>query len=261
MTRILTILVALLTAFSVTLSAESTRVERKAVAAGNEAYRSKKYTDALNFYKMALRDNPASLVAEFNSGLAQLQLAGATDPAKKERKEELTERSRKCFERVAEHASANPTLAARALFNLGNMAFNAQDFDSAIDFYKRALRIDADYDHARKNLRIAQLKRKKNDKKDDKDNKKDNNKDNKKENKDKNDKQKQQPQNNNNDKQKDKQNPQNQQKPQPQQQQGGISPQAADRILKHSSDKEKQTLRRALYGNQQPRQGSSRKRW
>lgn len=257
MTRILTaILISLFTAGYACAQHASTREERKAVAEGNAAYRAKDYARALTLYKIAERENPSSLVARFNQGLAQMQVANAMDATKKKEKEQKMEEARKAFESVAANYASDAMLASRANYNMGNMSFLAEDYQAAIDYYKQALRLNPADDKARKNLRLAQMKLPKDNKQD------------KKNDKDKQDKDKQNQKNqpkpqsqNDKDKQdKDKQNQQNQQPQQDQQpRQGGMSQQAADRILKHSSDKEKQTMKKAMYGNERVSPASRRK--
>lgn len=262
MTRIfITILISMFVAVSAAAAPASTRAERKAIEAGNAAYRAKDYAKALSFYKIAERENPASLVARFNQGLAQMQVANAMDGTKKEQKEQKMAEARKALESVASNFATDAALASRANYNLGNLSYLAQDYQAAVDYYKQALRLNPDDDKARKNLRLAQMKLPK-DKKDDKQDKK-NDKDQKQQ--DKKNQPKPQPQQNKDEKDKqdkqDQQNPrQNPQQQQPQQRQGGMSRQAADRILKHSSDKEKQTMKKAMFGNERANP-SSRRRW
>lgn len=232
----------------------STRKERKAVEAGNVAYRAKDYSKALTQYKIALRDNPSSLVARFNSALAMVQIANAMDPKKEKEKADMLEQAQQAFSDVAAHYNDNPMLASRANYNLGNISYLAKDYQSAVDFYKQALRLNPNDDRARKNLRLAQMKLPK-DKKDQ--DKKDKDKD-KKDKKPDQDKKKPKDDKKDQDK-KDK--PENNKSQQPQQpRQGGMSPQAADRILKRSSDKEKETLKKAMYGRER-NSPASRKRW
>ena len=82
--------------------------------------------------------------------------------------------------------SKNPELRSKAFYNLGNLAYNQQQYDQSIEMYKNALRQNPDDNQARENLRLAQLKKQdqeqnkdknKNDKKDNKEDKKEQNKD------------------------------------------------------------------------------------
>lgn len=150
----------------------STRVERKAILEGNKAYNSKNYSGALALYRKALASNPQSAVGRFNYALARMRMADALDAAKKKEKEQMTQEAREYFEQVAQTAAANPSLASRAFFNLGNMSYLAKDYESAVQQYKDALRLNPADDKARKNLRLAQLKLKQQNKDDKKDKKK-----------------------------------------------------------------------------------------
>ena len=87
---------------ALSLSAASTREERKAIAAGNEAYRAKQYDRALTQYKIALRDNPSSLIATFNKALAQMMVANGMDQSKQKEKEQLMEEVKDGFHGCAE---------------------------------------------------------------------------------------------------------------------------------------------------------------
>ena len=50
----------------------------------------------------------------------------------------------------------NISIAEKAFYNLGNIAFNSQDYAKSIELYKNALRKNPDNDKARENLRLAQ---------------------------------------------------------------------------------------------------------
>ena len=63
----------------------------------------------------------------------------------------------KLLTELAETAQA-VNLAERASYDLGNIAFNGQQYQQAIDHYKNALRKNPDNDKARQNLRLAQKK-------------------------------------------------------------------------------------------------------
>ena len=82
--------------------------------------------------------------------------------------------------------SKNPELRSKAFYNLGNLAYNQQQYAQSIEMYKNALRENPEDNQARENLRLAQLKKQeqeqtkdknKNDKKDKKEDKKDKNQD------------------------------------------------------------------------------------
>lgn len=238
---------ALMTLSLSAVSAEqSTREERKAIEAGNKAYRNKDYAQALEYYSLAIDANPNSLVALFNQALATVQTGNALPGEQQNKKDEMMTKATDAFANVAKHGADNPSLASRASYNMGNIAFNKKDYQGAIDSYKQALRLNPSDADARRNLRIAQLRQEKN-----KDNKNENNKDKNKDKKQQQNKQDQdKKENKDNNKDQNNNNQNNKPKPKPQKPEG-ISQQAADRILKRSADKEKETRKRSVYGRQQ----------
>lgn len=123
-------------------------------------------------------------------------------------------------------------IAGRANYDLGNLAYRQQQYEQAIELYKNALRNNPNDENARHNLRLAQLKLKQN--KNNKNDKKNNQDKNKDKNKDKKQKQNQN-QNKNNDK-----NQNQQQKPQ----NGGMSKQNMEQILRTMQNQENATQQR-----------------
>ena len=53
----------------------------------------------------------------------------------------------------------DPEIAQKSFYNLGNMAFNDEQYDRAIAMYKSSLRMKPDDMDARENLRLSQLKK------------------------------------------------------------------------------------------------------
>lgn len=244
MRRLITIILCLFAIGSIQALDMNARQERKSIVRGNEAYRAKNYQKALADYNEALKINPSNLTALFNKALATTQIANGLSTDKAQDKARMLEQASKDFESVAKHTSDNPTLAARANYNRGNLSFFDKKYEDAIQYYKNALRLNPKDDKARRNLRIAQqnLPRQQQDK--NKDQNKDKNK-----NKDK-DKDQNKDQDRNQDKDKDKDKDKNQNpRQQPQQQKQDMNNQAADRILKRSTDKENQTRKNFTIGN------------
>lgn len=237
----------------------STRQERKAIMAGNDLYKKSKYAEAANKYREALRENPSSTVGTYNLGLTNLRLAAAPGVSEEKRKNYETE-AKKLLDGVISLGASKSELASRASYNLGNLAFNSEDYQSALQYYKQALRLNPKDDQARRNLRITQLKlknqnqNKDNKNKDQDQNNKDQDKD-KKENKDKENKDKE-----NKDKQ-DKKEDNNKDRQQKPQQEKGISEQTADQILKAMETKEAQTRQRVMNPQKNVNGRPSRKNW
>lgn len=252
------IIIALLAAVSASLSAadNSTRRERNYLREGNSFYAEKRYADAEVAYRKAIEENAASETAMFNLASSLIRQAGSADPNSGNNPMGEAQQLLNTLAQSAQEA----TIAELAYYNLGNMAFNNNDFDRAINMYKSALRRNPDNDKARENLRLAQLKKqeqeqnqdnqdnqdqenqdnnqnKDQDNKDqnqDQDQNKDQNQDQNKDNKDQNQEQQNQNQNQDN---KDKQPPQ-------QQPQQSISDANADKILKAMENAENATRRK-----------------
>ena len=238
----------------------SVRKERKLITEGNKLYSSGQYRRALLKYQDALKANAASPVGRYNLGLTQLRLG--TNPADTTPKaKEMLETGLKNLQQIASMGAEKPKLAAMASFNLGNVAFNAEDYQNALGLYKQALRLNPADDAARRNLRITQLKLQNQDQNQDqnKDQNQDQNKDqNQDQNKDQN---KDQNQDQNKDQNQD--NKDQQQDQQQQQQDQQLNQQTADQILQAIENKENQTRARVgtNRGDKSRGRNHNRKNW
>lgn len=215
----------------------SFRKERDYIRSGNKLYNKKRFADAEVEYRKALQVNPNSQIANFNLASSLIRQSGGTDPKAKnsptkQATDILTNVTKTCRDR---------SLASKAFYNLGNLAFNQEQYQQSVDYYKNSLRRNPDDNQARENLRLAQLKLKNQNK--DKNKDKNKNKDKKK------DKDKQ-----NQNQNKNQQN--NQPKPQPQPK-GGISKDNVEQILKTMQDQEKATQQKV---NAERRQQNARHR-
>lgn len=243
------------TVFMNSVSAASTRKERILINKGNSLYKDRKYTEAQKMYQEALVENAASAEARYNLGLSLVrQIANPADTTARNR--QLMDQAIKNFTEVASLAKTKPGLAAKANYNLGNLEFNAKDFQKAVEYYKQSLRIDPSDDRARKNLRIAQknLQKQNKDQNKDKNQNKDQNKDQNK-NQDKSDKE--QDKNQNKDTNKDKN--ENQQKDKQ-----NLSQQSASQILQAIDNKESATrarVNKANKGEKSEAAGRNTRRW
>lgn len=215
----------------------STRNERNAITEGNKLYNSGKYRAAMQKYQEALRENPSSVAGRYNLGLSQIRL-GSNPSDTTQAAKDMLQKGVQAMEQVSKMGSEKPDLASRANYNLGNVAFNSEDYSSALNYYKQALRLNPEDNAARRNLRITQLKLQNQD-----DNKDDNKEDKQDQNQDQNQDQQQQQQN------QDQQQQQPQNQDQQQQQQNDINQQTADQILKAMENKENQTRARVGTGN------------
>lgn len=161
---------------------ETTRREREFIRNGNKFYDEKRYADAEVEYKKAISENPNSQIGNYNLALSLIKQSGGTNV---EGENNPLKDASELLSSVAQ-GSKNPELRSKAFYNLGNLAYNQQQYAQSIEMYKNALRENPEDNQARENLRLAQLKKQeqeqnkdknKNDKKDKKDDKKDKNQD------------------------------------------------------------------------------------
>ena len=242
----------------------STREERNYIVEGNKLYREDRFTDAEVAYRKALQENPYSDVGRFNLAAALLK-QGASD-------EKTQQEALQLLNTLAREAT-DLSIAEKAFYNLGNLAFNQQQYQQSIEHYKNALRRDPSDDKARENLRLAQKRLEQQQNQDqnqdqnkdkNKDQQQDQNKDQQQnqdqQNKDQN--QDQQNKDENKDQNQDQQPQQQDQQPQkqnpPQQQQGGMSQENAEKILKAMENEEAATRRR-IQNAEKKKSNSSRK--
>lgn len=200
---------------------QTTRKQRNYIQSGNELYKQKRYAEAEVQYSKALEINPASEIALYNHSMSLLHQAQPSEP--------LTEESPlgsalKTLQTMID--AENATVGEFAAYNLGNFNFGKEQYQEAIECYKRALMRNPDNDQARENLRLAQLKLQQQEQNQDQnqDQQQDQNKEQQEQNQDKQDQNQDQNQNNN-------QNQDQQQQEQQPQQSGNISKENAQKIL------------------------------
>lgn len=246
--RIILAAVAIMLPAQHALASQAERAERRYISEGNRLFREKKYADAEVQYTKALETNASSMLATYNLASALARQASPGENGKK-----LLERASSLFNTVMQN-DTDARLAELAAYNLGNIAYNNRQWDQSINLYKQALRKNPDNDKARQNLRMAQLKKK------EQEQNKDKNKDQDKKDQDKKDQDKKDL---NQDKQnQDKQNQDNkdQNKPQEQpKQNGGISDQNAEKILKAMENEEAATRRRIQEAQKRNNANASRR--
>ena len=125
----------------------STRRERNFIVEGNKLYHDERYADAEVAYRKALEIDAMNEIAQFNLAATLLRQGTATGENEKQASQILG--------KLATDAE-DVAIAEKAFYNLGNIAFNAQDYAKSIELYKNALRRNPDNDKARENLRLAQ---------------------------------------------------------------------------------------------------------
>lgn len=136
----------------------SVKKERNFIRSGNKLYKEKRYAEAEVEYKKALQINPNSEVATYNLSTVLIRQGGGVnkDDAKKDQNDPITQ-AQKMLDNLV-RTSNNNNLTAKAFYNLGNIEYNREQYQAAIDHYKNSLRRNPDDDQARENLRLAQLK-------------------------------------------------------------------------------------------------------
>ncbi len=214
--------------------------ERNLINEGNELYNKQRFADAEVLYRKALEANHNSEYAQYNLATALLRQSGTKDL--NNGNNPLSEAQQILSDLIAN--ANNNTIIEKASYNLGNIAFNNNNYQQSIEYYKNALRKNPSNDLARQNLRLAQKKLQEQQDQQDQQNK-DKNQDKNQENKD----QQQQEKDKQNDQQQNKDQQQQdqkkeEQKEQPQQQQSGISDSNAEKILKAMENEEAATRRR-----------------
>lgn len=216
----------------------STKTMRNLVVDGNKLFREENYHAALEKYEQALALDPTYQYAMYDKAVALVQLA--TDD-NKNADNDPRKVAASLFADVAK-ANTNPELASRSYYNLGNLAFNDEQYDQAINMYKGSLRINPDNRQCRQNLLMALQKKQEQEQ----------NQQNQDQNKDDEEQQQQQ--------QQQEQQQQEQQQEQQQQQQQPMT-QSAEQILQAMQNKENATRQKA--NRQQPQRGqrSTDKPW
>ena len=226
----------------------TTRDERVHIRKGNKLYKQERYAEAEVEYRKAAQANPGSAIAAFN--LASSLLKQGNGSMKNEDQNNPVNQALTQLDNVVKTCT-DPALTSKAFYNMGNVAFNREEWDKAIEFYKNALRRNPSDDEARDNLRLAQLKKKENE-----------------QNQNQQQQQNQDQQQNKQDKQEDKQDKQDQpqdqsqdknQQQQQQQQQSGMSQQNVEQVLKTMQDKEQETQRK-VNASQAEKQKAERNR-
>lgn len=153
-------LTALLVAAAVTSCSNdvppgSSKAERNLIVEGTEQYADSNFHAALENYEKALALNPASTYALYDKAVTLAQLASDDNKGTENDPRRI---AGEIFSQIAENKDY-PQLAANSAYNLGNMAYNDQNWDGAIAAYKKSLRIIPENIKARENLLLALLQK------------------------------------------------------------------------------------------------------
>lgn len=143
--------------------------EYAALTRGNEAYRSGNLLAADSSYVAALSSNPQSVVGNMNLGLTTVETILEMEQRTQNGQlpdsvmESLFTRAKETFMAAAMPKVEKNDISSLAYYNLGNLTFTQRQYKESIEAYKEALRLNPNDDHARRNLRIAQLQKGDND--------------------------------------------------------------------------------------------------
>ncbi len=217
----------------------SKKVQRNMVVDGNKLFKQDKFHEALEKYDAALALNPSYQYAMYNKAVTLIQLA--TDDNKGQ-ENDPRKQAAQIFSEIA-GLDSNPELAYKSFYNLGNMAFNDNQFDQAINMYKGSLRINPDNKECRQNLLLALQKKQEQEQ----------NQDNQDKDQDKQDQQQQ-------DQQQQQQDQQQQEQQQQQQQQQPMT-QSAEQLLQAMQNKENATRKKNNEQQAQPARRTTDKPW
>lgn len=128
----------------------SQRPERKYIREGNDEFKRGHYREAEILYARALSVNPTSEVGLYNQALTRLLLAGGQAEANAELKQNAVQTMQQLVK------AQNPKVAEYAAYNLGNVAYDSQQLQQALQSYKQALRVNPANQLARENYRYVE---------------------------------------------------------------------------------------------------------
>ncbi|HSR30318.1 MAG TPA: tetratricopeptide repeat protein [Anaerolineae bacterium] len=109
---------------------------------GNEAFASQDYQGALTAYRQAQEDVPELAEPHYNAANTHYRL-------------EDYEQAQLRIEQALVSEDRREALGQSSYYNLGNVFFQAQQFEAAIEAYKEALRLNPDDLQAKQNLEFA----------------------------------------------------------------------------------------------------------
>ena len=128
-------------------SAQLARKARSATREGNAFYHDSLWHDAEMKYRRAQEQMPTDSISQYNLANALLQ----------QQEQEKAQDAMSFYGKVIESSErgGNHRLASLASFNAGDICMASQQYDQAINFFKRALRNNPLDDEARYNLLLA----------------------------------------------------------------------------------------------------------
>lgn len=211
---------------------------RNLIIEGNRLFKAERFGEAEVKYQKALQADPTSQVAQFNLASALLRQGRISDL--QDPNSSISRAVNTFSSMIADpkNSTIQPELIEKSFYNLGNVAYEQENYAQAVEMYKGALRVNPSNEHARENLRLAQLKLQQQNKDKNKDQNQDKDKDKEQNQENKQDKKEQDKKQDDNQKQDDKKDEQQQQP------RGGINDENAAQILKTMENEEAATRRR-----------------
>lgn len=138
--------------------------ERQFINKGNKLYNDGQFEDAEIEYRKAVQENPNSIAANYNLALSLIMQVRDKRENNKNNGNDNDTTVTSLLNEAEEILTATSTLTddktvtAMIYHNLGNLKYDNEDYQNAIENYKLSLKANPNDDDTRYNLRMAQLK-------------------------------------------------------------------------------------------------------
>lgn len=126
--------------------------ERRLVRKGNRQYERGDYDNSIDNYSRALRYDPKSFEAKFNTANVQFRRAFA-DSVQLDVK--MIEKAEQTLRKLAQDSTRTDIERADVAYNLGNSLFMQQMFKEALNSYRDAMRLNPDDQEAKYNYALT----------------------------------------------------------------------------------------------------------
>lgn len=126
--------------------------ERRLVRKGNRQYERKDYDSSIDNYSRALRYDPTSFEAKFNTANVQFRKA-FVDSLQMDVK--MLEKAEKSLRKLAQDSTRTDIERADVAYNLGNSLFAQQKFKEALTCYRDAMRLNPEDKEAKYNYALT----------------------------------------------------------------------------------------------------------
>lgn len=126
--------------------------ERRLVRKGNRQYERGDYDSSIDNYSRALRHDPTSFEAKFNTANVQFRKA-FVDSLQMDVK--MLEKAEKSLRKLAQDSTRTDIERADVAYNLGNSLFAQQKFKEALTCYRDAMRLNPEDKEAKYNYALT----------------------------------------------------------------------------------------------------------